>query len=301
MTKHSIIADWIAVDWGTSNMRAWAMSASGTVLAAATSDQGMGKLARDAFEPALVDTIADWINGPTTVIACGMVGSRQGWAEAPYATVPCAALPSDLVQAPTTHPDLTVYVIPGIKQASPADVMRGEETQITGFLARNTGWDGVICLPGTHTKWVHISADEVVSFQTFMTGELFDTIGKHTVLRHSVAAEGWDSDAFAKGLDMGLSRPERLAGRLFSLRANGLLNDMSGAAARAQLSGLLIGAELTAAKPYWLGQNIAVIGDGALSKLYVDALATQAAPATQVNASAITLAGLTAAYKRLKG
>ncbi len=301
MTDPKIKTDWVAVDWGTSNMRAWAMSASGTVLAEATSDQGMGKLTRDGFEPALLAAIGDWISGPTTVVACGMVGSRQGWVEAPYATVPCGILPIDLVQAPTTHPDLTVHVIPGIKQTNPADVMRGEETQISGFLARNPGWDGVICLPGTHTKWVHISADEVVSFQTFMTGELFDTIAKQTVLRHSIATDGWDDDAFAEGLDMGLSRPERIAARLFSLRANGLLNDMPGTAARAQLSGLLIGVELAAAKPYWLGQKIAVIGSSGLSKLYVDALATQAAPATQVNASTITLAGLTAAYKRLKG
>lgn len=301
MTQDTIKADWIAVDWGTSNMRAWAMSSSGTVLAEAASDQGMGQLTRDAFEPALLAVVSDWIDGPTTVIACGMVGSRQGWVEAPYATVPCGTLPDGLVQAPTLHPDLTVYVIPGIKQTSPADVMRGEETQISGFLARNPRWDGVVCLPGTHTKWVHVSADEVVSFQTFMTGELFDTISKQTVLRHSIAADGWNDAAFSEGLDMGLSRPERLAARLFSLRAKGLLEGMSGSAARAELSGLLIGTELAAAKPYWLGQQIAVIGDSSLAKLYVDALATQAAPATQVNAPAITLAGLAAAYKRLKG
>jgi len=301
MSKTPIKADWIAVDWGTSNMRAWAMSASGTVLAEATSDQGMGKLDRDGFEPALLDVAGDWIDGPTTVVACGMVGSRQGWVEAPYAKVPCPTLPTGLVQAPTTHPDLTVHVIPGIMQADPADVMRGEETQITGFLARNKNWDGVICLPGTHTKWVHISANEVISFQTFMTGELFNTIATQTVLRHSIAAEGWDNAAFLTGLETAIARPERLAARLFSLRAQGLLNGMKGDVARAHLSGLLIGAELAGAKPYWLGQQIAVIGDSVLTKLYVTALATQSAPATQVNATAITLAGLITAYQRLKG
>jgi 2-dehydro-3-deoxygalactonokinase len=296
-----IKADWIAVDWGTSNMRAWAMSASGSVLAETNSDQGMGKLDREGFEPALLAAVSDWIDGPTSVIACGMVGSRQGWVEAPYATVPCSTLPHGLVTAPTSHPDLTVYVIPGIKQDDPADVMRGEETQITGFLARNKGWDGVICLPGTHTKWVHISADEIISFQTFMTGELFNTIATQTVLRHSIAADGWDDAAFQDGLSTAMARPERLAARLFSLRANGLLHDMPAHVARAQLSGLLIGAELAGAKPYWLGQQIAVIGDSSLSKLYVAALAAQSAPATQVNAAAITLAGLTAAHQRLKG
>ena len=301
MTEDTIKANWIAVDWGTSNMRAWAMTASGTVLAEATSDKGMGRLAQDQFEPAFLDVVADWIAGPTQAVACGMVGSRQGWVEAPYAAVPCATMPEGLVRAPTKDPALSVHVIPGIKQMDPADVMRGEETQISGFLARNPGWDGVICLPGTHTKWVHISADEVVSFQTFMTGELFATISQQTVLRHSIAAEGWDNGAFLAGLDAAMTRPERLASRLFSLRAEGLLHAMDSATARARLSGLLIGAELAGAKPYWLGQQIAVIGDSGLSKLYVDALATQAAPATQVNATSVTLAGLTAVYNRLKG
>ena len=301
MTQQTIKADWIAVDWGTSNMRAWAMSASGTVLAEGASDQGMGKLSRDGFEPALLDVAGGWIDGPTTVVACGMVGSRQGWIEAPYATVPCPTLPEGIVTAPTQDPRLTVHVIPGIKQTDPADVMRGEETQITGFLSRNPRWDGVICLPGTHTKWVHVSADEVVSFQTYMSGELFAALSQNTVLRHTIGTEGWDDAAFTEGLDTALSRPERLAARLFSIRADGLLNGLKGDAARARLSGLLIGAELAGAKPYWLGQQIAVIGEGGLAKHYVAALATQGAPATQVNATSVTLAGLTAAYQRLKG
>ncbi|MBE0412216.1 2-dehydro-3-deoxygalactonokinase [Yoonia sp.] len=297
----TVTPDWIAVDWGTTHMRAWAMSASGTVLAAATSDQGMGKLQRDGFEPALLDAVGPWINGPTTIIACGMVGSRQGWVEAPYAATPCPAMPETFVQAPTTTPGLSVHVIPGIKQVHPADVMRGEETQIAGFLARNPNWDGILCLPGTHTKWVHVSANEVVSFQTFMTGELFATLAEHTVLRHSIAADGWDDAAFSDGLSDAMGRPEKLAARLFSLRAESLLNAQPGATARARLSGLLIGAELAAAKPYWLGQQIAVIGAGGLAKTYVTALAAQHAPATQVQGEAITIAGLTAAYRRLKG
>lgn len=282
-------------------MRAWAMSGSGTVLAEGASDNGMSKLTPEQFEPALLDVIGPWMQGPTTVLACGMVGSRQGWVEAPYAAVPCPVAREAFAQAPCKTPDLTVHVIPGIKQESPADVMRGEETQIAGFLELNPKWDGIICLPGTHTKWVHVSADEVVSFQTFMTGELFALLSQHSVLRHSVASDDWDGAAFDSGLADGMARPERIAARLFSLRAEGLLHGLPAAAAKARLSGLLIGTELAAAKPYWLGQQIAVIGAGGLSKRYVDALAAQSAPATQVKGDAITLAGLTAAYRRLKG
>ena len=291
--------DWIAVDWGTSNMRAWAMTSSGTVLADARSDQGMGGLAPDAFAPALRQAIAGWDHTEVPIIACGMVGARQGWIEAPYAATPCTATPDGFTKPDAG--DLDVHIIAGVMQANPADVMRGEETQIAGFLARNKNWDGVICLPGTHTKWVHISADEIVSFQTYMTGDLFAAIAGHTVLRHSVTADGWDDSAFDAGVADAMDRPERLAARLFSLRAEGLLNAMPNAAARARLSGLLIGAELAGAKPYWIGQQIAVIGAGGLSALYVRALAAQSAPATQVKGDAITLAGLTAAYRRLKG
>lgn len=301
-------ADWIAVDWGTTRLRAWAMADSGTILDAAASDRGMATLGREAFEGALLDLAGPWIgtddaprrDGPVTAIACGMVGSRQGWVEAPYARAPCAALPGPLVLAPTADPRLSVRVIPGIRQDSPADVMRGEETQIAGLLALNPGWDGVVCLPGTHTKWVHVSADEVVSFQTFMTGELFATLGQATVLRHSVAATGWDDAAFAAALDEGMARPERLAARLFALRAEHLLHGQSGEAARARLSGLLIGAELAAARPYWLGQQVAVLGGGGAARPYVDALATQGVPATLVDAERATVAGLTAAWRRLR-
>jgi 2-dehydro-3-deoxygalactonokinase len=301
MDGATVAVDWIALDWGTTNLRGWAMSDSGAILAQAMSENGMGKLSRDGYEPALLDLIGGWSSGPMTAVACGMVGSRQGWVEAPYAHTPCSPTPANFVVAPTTTPGLTVHVIPGIRQDDPADVMRGEETQIAGFLALNPGWDGVMCLPGTHTKWVHVSAGEVVSFQTVMTGELFAMIGTQTVLRHTVAAIGWDESAFLTALDASIARPERLAGRLFSLRAEHLLHGLEGAAARSRLSGLLIGAELAATKPYWLGQKIAVIGAGTVSKLYVQALATQSAPATIADGQAVTLAGLTAAYRSLKG
>lgn len=294
-----ISPDWIAADWGTTNLRVWAMSQSGTVLGEAKSDQGMGKLDADQFESALLDLVNDWVTKRTPVIACGMVGSRQGWVEAPYIATPCPATPSGFANAPTNAANLSVHIIPGIRQNDPADVMRGEETQIAGFLALNPKWDGVICLPGTHTKWVHVSADEIVSFQTAMTGDLFAAIAGHTVLKHSIG-EGWDADGFFQGMDDAISRPEKLAARLFSLRAEALLNGLPGATARARLSGLLIGAELATTKPYWLGQQVAVIGAGNLAKIYVDALATQGVSATQADGDWITLSGLTAAYRRLK-
>ena len=284
---------WIAVDWGTSNLRAWAMAADGRVLAEATSDEGMGKLPREGFEPALLRLIGPWLGAHSPVVACGMVGSRQGWCEAPYRSVPCTPLDrAAQVMAPTTDPRLRVSIAPGLKQTSPADVMRGEETQIAGALRLLPGYDGVLCLPGTHSKWVHISAGEVVSFQTFMTGEMFALLSEASVLRHGMQGEGWDDTAFDTGVGDALSRPERLGARLFSLRAEGLIAGLSPQAARARLSGLLIGTELAAAKPYWLGQRVTLIGAEKLSAAYARALAAQGVEAQRLNATECTLAGL---------
>ena len=292
--------DWIAVDWGTSNARFWAIGPDGSTLDERKSDKGMGQLNPSEFEAVLLDIAGDWLSVTSHVVTCGMVGSRQGWVEAPYQTTPCAVCPSTMVTAPTTHSGLTVHVIPGIRQTEPADVMRGEETQITGFLALNPGWDGVICLPGTHTKWVHISANEIISFQTFMTGEMFALLADQSILRHSIAGSGWDDDAFANALSQTLSRPESLAARLFSLRAAQLVHDTDTVTLRANLSGLLIGAELAAAKPYWLGQNVALIGANNVSAPYISGLALLGVQAASVDSKEMTLAGIKAAHALLE-
>jgi 2-dehydro-3-deoxygalactonokinase len=290
---------WIAVDWGTTHLRAWAVGARGEVLAEAASDEGMGTLRPEGFEPALLRLAGPWLgtglpDGPAEVIVCGMAGSRQGWAEAPYRAVPCTPLGPPLAPAPARDPRLVVRLVPGLKQTRPPDVMRGEETQIAGFLAANPGFDGVLCLPGTHSKWARISAGEVVSFASFMTGELFALLCERSVLRHGLGT-GWDEAAFAEALSDALARPERLAGGLFGIRAAGLLGQTTGDAARARLSGLLIGAELAAARPYWLGQRVALIGAETLSALYAAALAAQGLAAERADARAMTLAGLAAA------
>lgn len=282
---------WIACDWGTSSLRVWAMDGA-QARDHAGSDRGMGTLAPAEFPEALAELLSpDW---PGPVIACGMVGARQGWIEAPYARVPCAALPEGMTRAPG---DRDVYIIPGLAQSAPPDVMRGEETQIAGFLALNPGWDGVICMPGTHTKWVHVSAGEVVSFRTVMTGELFALLSGNSVLRHSMEG-AWSDEAFDAAVSATLSRPERLAADLFSLRAASLLEGQSDGMAR--LSGLLIGADLAATRPFWLGQQVAIVGGSTQAGVYSRALEAQGLPVTVARADAVTLAGLTAAWRKWK-
>ncbi|OUS05009.1 2-keto-3-deoxy-galactonokinase [Rhodobacterales bacterium 52_120_T64] len=304
MKKSSEIAPgWIAVDWGTTHLRVWAMSGDGVILDHKTSDAGMASLSKDEFEGALLRVISEWLSELkiTPVVSCGMVGSRQGWVEAPYQVVPCEPLKNaKFAVAATRDPRIKFYVVPGIKQDSPADVMRGEETQIAGLLAQEPDFDGVACLPGTHTKWVRISAGEVVHFSTYLTGELFSLLSSKSVLRHSIAQNGWDTTAFKGAIDDAITKPSAIAGRLFSLRSEALISELSPETARARLSGYLIGLELGAARQYWLGQKVVIIGEEKISDAYYDALNAQGWAPVKYDAELMTLAGISSAYLKIR-
>lgn len=294
------LAHWFAVDWGKTNLRVWVMGPDDQVLETLESDQGMGSLDGIGFEPALIGLVEPFlVSGQKfEVISCGMVGARQGWKEAPYSRVPCKPPGMDAaISAETQDPRLNVRNLPGVSQAQAPDVMRGEETQIAGFLSAEPEFDGVICLPGTHTKWVHISAGKIVSFRTFMTGEMYALLSENSGLRHGLADKGWDAASILDELDASFDRPQLLAAGLFSLRASGLLQGLSAGQARARLSGLLIGAELAGSRPYWLGQPVVLIGSDYLCGQYRTGLQHLGASAELVSVADITLAGLKAAYR----
>jgi 2-dehydro-3-deoxygalactonokinase len=295
--------DWVGVDWGTSNVRAWGLASDGRVIAEASSDKGMSKLDRAGFEPALLDLIGDWLphGRRTPVVACGMVGARQGWLDVPYRDAPCSPAAVGGVGHPQARDQrLLVNILPGLRQIDPTpDVMRGEETQIAGLLSDEPGFEGVVCLPGTHTKWVRVAAREIACFQTFMTGELFDLIGTHSVLRHSLGGDGWEEGEFMNSIEAMMAAPESFAARLFSIRAEALVSGLAPAAARARLSGLLIGAELAAARPYWWGRDVLIVGNNQQAELYVKALSSLGAKARNVDATKVTLAGLRAAHEQI--
>jgi 2-dehydro-3-deoxygalactonokinase len=289
MSGSSSYADWIAVDWGTTHLRAWAMAEDGTVRAEARSDDGMGRLSRDQFEPALLALVEPWLGaGPMDVFACGMVGSRQGWMEAPYVPVPAKPGALTPVRVATRDARLRVALLPGLNQASPPDVMRGEETQIAGFLAAAPGFDGVLCLPGTHSKWVQISAEEVVSFRTFMTGEMFDLLSGQSVLRHSVSEDGTDPDAFAEAVSETISRPEMLAQRLFSIRAGHLLDGTSGGTGARAAVGLPDRRGTGGRAALLAGPGCGRRGRTRLAEVYATALATQGVTARSSDADPLT-------------
>lgn len=300
---HTGPAHWAAVDWGTTHLRLWLLDHNHNMIRQTETERGMLQLKSTEYEATLLDLLSQDLQPkhPMDVICCGMVGSRQGWQEAPYA--PCPTPPpsgAHATRVTTKDPRIEVYLLPGIKQISPPDVMRGEETQIAGFLSRNPQYDGVLCLPGTHSKWVHISAGEVVSFQTFMTGELFALLCKESVLRHNVGATGWNDEMFTNAIDDAISRPAAIAAQLFTLRAQSLIATLPPEAARARLSGLLIGLELAAARPYWLGTQVAVLGDTEVAQAYCRALTAQGSPVKMTATEQMTLDGLKSAYNTLQ-
>lgn len=292
---------WIAVDWGTTNLRAWAMNRDGSVLAERDSDAGMLRAGNRGFEAHLLELILDWLPAGKRilVLASGMVGARQGWIEAPYAELPWSgAAMDDAVSPRTEDPRIDVRILPGLCQHVPADVMRGEETQIHGFLHGHPGYTGLICLPGTHSKWVRVERGAVAGFHTAMTGELFALLSEQSVLKHSMTGH-WDDAAFSGGVSDALQAPKSLTASLFAIRADDLLMKVPTGAGKARLSGLLIGAELAAADLH--KQQVALVGSGALMDLYRRALAIVGVEATEHDAGAAARAGLFAAWQSIAG
>tara|TARA_R110002020_G_scaffold70506_5_gene182892 strand:+ start:968 stop:1870 length:903 start_codon:yes stop_codon:yes gene_type:complete len=295
-----VTASWIGCDWGTSNLRLWAMDAEGRVLEERQSENGMGRLQPGAFEAALLELASEFLpaSGTMPVVICGMAGARQGWREAPYLPVPCTPAAHGAVHVPTADPRLSVHILPGLSQADPADVMRGEETQIAGVLREDPGFDGVLCLPGTHVKWARVAGGQVQGFATSMTGELFALLADQSVLRHSVGA-GWNDDAFDAAVHDALADPAGWVSRLFPLRAEALLGDPAPGVARSRLSGGLIGAELAAMRGIWQDRPVGIVGADALSDLYARALRQEGTTVTRNDAREMTLSGLRTAHAAL--
>lgn len=286
---------WIGIDWGTTNLRAFAINENEEIVGEGASDQGMGKLLPNEFEAALISLISPWLSSDkqVPVFACGMVGARQGWREAKYRRVPCKAVTDeDLTIIPTRDKRIKVHVLAGLSQACPADIMRGEETQIAGFLSKSKKSFDSICLPGTHSKWVSVSKDQIIEFTTYMTGEMFDLLSSKSVIRHSVNTEEWINAAFLEAANNATRQPEKVIESQFGLRAASLLNGTTPGVCRARLSGMLIGQELGMAKRYWDGKSVALIGSHSTVPLYRQALNAQGCNVEIVDTRAATLAGL---------
>ena len=262
----------VALDWGTTSLRAWLLDGRGRVLDSARAPRGVMQVAGGDFAGALGDVTAAWPSLPA--IAAGMVGSAQGWVEAPY--LPCPASPGDLAGALVQAPGRELWIVPGVlRPGDHPDVMRGEETQIAGALALrpDLAADARLVLPGTHSKWARVSAGRVASFTTYMTGELFAVLRDHSILgRTAGSGPGRDGDAaFLRGVDAA-RKADGIAPLLFSARALVLTGGIAPADALDYLSGLLISDELRSALAEPGGAPL-LIGEPALCARYARALA----------------------------
>lgn len=293
--------EWVAVDWGTSNLRAWGIDSAGEIAFSRSSPDGMGRLSREQYPDVLTSLLNGVADDVEDVLICGMAGARQGWIEAPYLDAPAEL---GRIAAGAVAPDMpgphNPRILPGVclRDLGAEDVMRGEETQLLGLSALIPNFSGLAVMPGTHSKWALLSGTKLERFSSAMTGEIFELLRTHSVLRHSLGGEleGEDRDVgFAAGLDQGLERPQRLTATLFKVRAGSLLSGRSPAWCAGFLSGLLIGAEIGGQRD-WIGEaEIPLVGSVGLCGLYQMGFERLGARTRIVDATDATLAGLKAA------
>ncbi len=263
----------IALDWGTTSLRAYWLDDAGKIREARTRPWGIRHLPDGGFDAALTDITAGWPRWPR--LACGMVGSRNGWLEIPYLDLP-AATPQlgSAIRSLRAHDGLDVHIVPGLRNPHGPDVMRGEETQLIGALALQPALatQSTWLLPGTHSKWVSVRDGAVIDFCTLMTGELFALLQQHSILGSGSSDAAVEPDAFARGVIA--ARDSGSAGafsRLFSARALMLDGALAPASVPEYLSGLLIGEELRASLAthrFGLETSLQLIGDATLCARY---------------------------------
>ncbi len=263
----------IALDWGSTRLRAFLLGADGAVQAFRQSEQGASTLSgAAAFEQAFNAVTGDWPVLPA--LACGMVGSQHGWREAPYA--PCPADAAVLVKHALQLSD-RLWILPGLMHdAGQPDVMRGEETQIVGAIALHPELAAHACLvlPGTHSKWARVEAGRVTGFATHMTGELYALLRQHSVLARLMPADGAVppfSQAFLAGVDAA-RKQGALGHQLFAVRTLGLFKRLPPEQLPDYLSGLLIGHEIGHELAAGAPEHLALVGDPALCERYALAM-----------------------------
>jgi 2-dehydro-3-deoxygalactonokinase len=287
-------------DWGTSRLRLYLRQ--GKSVLDRRDGPGIGALQASPRETFL-DLVGDWREAkPSLALLCGMVGSRNGWAEAAYA--PCPASAADIRER-LLHLDadgLPVAIVPGLSCRNALggpDVMRGEETQILGALALNPDLAKgrhLLALPGTHTKWVVVEDGAITSFLTAPVGELYALLREHSILAKAAPGDGPESpEGFARGVARIVEQgPARLPHLIFETRSRQLLDGLPKDEAMGFLSGLLIGGDV-AATSSWFGDlgQVSLIGAPALSALYAQAIAAHGGSSAAVDGDSAVLAGLT--------
>jgi 2-dehydro-3-deoxygalactonokinase len=285
--------DWtegyIAVDWGTTNRRAWRVGPDGAVGGEMEDDRGILAVPEGGFHEAMAQIRSRL--GDLPMLMGGMIGSNRGWLEAPYVSCP-AGLPELAANLLWIEAEQAA-IVPGVAfdRGSSADVMRGEEVQLLGAFAE--GWigpDSTLCHPGTHNKWVRLEDGRIAAFRTIMTGELFNLLKEHSILGDLLAGPAEPGPAFESGVRHGLEQDD-LTAELFSVRARVLLGKSERGDSAAYVSGLLIGADLRTGLRLAGEGEVVVVGRPELTRLFRAALDSAGRPSREIDGEAAFLAG----------
>lgn len=289
----------IALDWGTTRARAFLISAAGEVLERRSADQGIQSVPAGGF-PSAFEAIAGDLRrmAPEAhIVLAGMVGSRNGWVEAAY--VPCPASPDAIAAAGlkvALADGMPALILPGLSCDEGAfDVMRGEETLIVGLgLA-----DGIVCLPGTHSKWALVEGGRITRFASFMTGEIWGLLRQNSIL--SRLAEEPSEEGARLGLAAGFAasrRPGGLLNTAFAARSEVLAGRLPGSAVGPYLSALLVGHEIAGALAlFGRHDTVHLVAEGAMAESYGAGLAAAGLQAVVTTPEAAFVAGI----RRLAG
>lgn len=279
----------IAVDWGTTNRRAWLIQ-DGAVRREERDGRGAAAMVQADYPAELAGLRARL--GDLPVLMAGMVGSTIGWREVPYVAAPAGL---DDIARGLAWIDARTAIVPGIawrEEGGRADVMRGEEVQLLGAVAADmVPADALLCQPGTHCKWATIAEARIVRFVTAMTGELFALLRGHGLLARQLGADVAPGAAFDDGVAEGARRD--LAASLFAIRASGVLGLRDDADAASYASGVLIGADVAARLADREGGTVHVLADPALGALYARAITLSGGAAAPVDSHAAFVAGIT--------
>jgi len=286
----------IAVDWGTTNRRAYRIDSSGACVDEFEDGKGALSVPKGEF-PAAVAEIRERL-GDHPLLLAGMAGSNRGWVDAPY--LPCPVGIDDLVKN-LVWPDDRSAIVPGVSYIGQgrADVMRGEEVQLLGGVAAGlVKPEGFVCHPGTHNKWALLRHGTIHIFGTVMTGELFNLLKEHSILADLLQRPVEPNEAFKRGVRRAMDR-EMLGADLFGVRAGVLLGEANKDEASSYASGLLIGADVRIGLTWPAGTRISVIGRPELTRLYATAIQEAGREAIELDGERCFLAGIQEIAKRI--
>lgn len=282
----------VAVDWGTTNRRAYLID-NGEVVSTERDDRGIAAVGEGGFE-AEIAALLDRYDGAPMLLA-GMVGSNRGWVDAGYVSAPAGI---DELAAKVVRPQADVAIVPGVSRVAErsGDVMRGEEVQLLGAVAAGLApANALLCQPGTHCKWARMAEGAIADFVTAMTGEMFALLRDHALIGREMMGEPGDDAAFLEGVAD--SRRGDLLGSLFGVRPASLLNLRPHTDAASYVSGLLIGSDCRA--HVQAGETVYLLADGMIGTLYARAFTSVGATAHRVDSHAAFIAGITRIQERL--